>query len=161
MYALQQQVEGLQAAADDADTLRLEVMEARREVQELQQHQRRWDLRQREEAAAQARRLAEEERRREEEEEAAVRAAALERQRWRQQQILEVQREQEAAAAAAASRQQQLHLQRRQAAEVHPYDAAYHPGLRQQVERQQGLYYGQQQQRAQHAGGETGAGARP
>lgn len=42
---------------------------------------------------------------------------------------------------------------------MHPYDAAYHPGLRQQVERQQGFYYGQQQQRAQHAGGETGAGA--
>lgn len=42
VFALKQRVEELDGAAEEAETLRLDLMEARREVQELQHRQHRW-----------------------------------------------------------------------------------------------------------------------
>lgn len=42
MFVLKQRVEELGAAAEEAETLRLDLMEARREAQELQHRQQRW-----------------------------------------------------------------------------------------------------------------------
>lgn len=44
LFEVQRQLQELQGAADEVDTLKLELLEARREIQELQRRARTWQV---------------------------------------------------------------------------------------------------------------------
>ncbi|KAL4420123.1 hypothetical protein ABPG77_000294 [Micractinium sp. CCAP 211/92] len=106
VFVLKQRVEELEGAAEEAETLRLDLMEARREAQELQHRQQRWQGDEAGEGVAAAERQRQQ-RRREAEDLEGRQRGEREWGRWEEQQ-----------AAAAATQRQHAEADRRRMAEL-------------------------------------------